>query len=160
MDSWSRSIWFFSRSYITTCINIGLGLKWKWSVNFSIQAGDDKRQIKQKRNHPTGQRNKNTFKMDSIAEALAVSLCSCCKATSEDQSAALGTLVTGKAEWRGSGWAVANVPLQRGVQQMHGNHSPWAWHCHPAPEVSPSKQWCSPNSHAHQELSKMRKKSN
>lgn len=144
VDSWSISIWFFSRSFITTCINIRLGLKWKWSANFSIQAREDRQQIKQKRNHPKKQpkepakETKTHLKLITL-QKLLLSPCvpcrPCWEATSEEQSAGLGTLVTGRAEWGGSGWAVANLPLQRGVQQMHGSHSLWAWYCYPSPEA-------------------------
>lgn len=67
MGSQSVRIGFlFSCSYIAACINIRLGLKWKWSANFSIQAKEDKQQTKQRRNHLTTQRNKNTFQMINL----------------------------------------------------------------------------------------------
>lgn len=67
MCSQCKGIGFlFPHSYIAACINISLGLKWKWSANFSIQAKEDKQQIEQKRNHLTSQRNKNTLQMNDL----------------------------------------------------------------------------------------------
>lgn len=174
MGSQSVRIGFlFSHSYIAACINIRLGLKWKWSANFSIQAREDKRQIKQKRNHLTSQRNKNTFKMNNLH-----CRSSCCfsmlraspsgKPLVRTSLLHLAALVLGRGEWGGPGWAAAGggqcAPLEgcmAKVWQPAERTQPmnkWG-HCKSFTRASSPCKWCgSQNSQACQELTKMRKK--
>lgn len=158
----------FSHSYISACINIRLGLKWKWSANFSIQAREDKWQIKQKRNHLSSRRNKNMFKMNNLhcrsSRCLSVLHARPAGKPSVRSSLLhLRALAMGRVEWGGPGWAAAEwtyVPQRRGVRQTCGSQQSnlrlWARHRESFARGSSPCKWCgSQNSHACQELSKM-----
>lgn len=156
----------FSHSYIAACINIRLGLKWKSSANFSIQAREDKWQ--NRKGTILGAEEIKTHLKWIALQKLLLPLHAPCKpcweAMSEEQSAALGTLVTGRGVWGGSGWAVAAWPMCsfRGVCSKCVAASRAATAREPnavlLQRASRCKKWCSQNSRTFRELSKMRKK--